>query len=54
MTHEALFYDRISIKFVIGVICEKNIEDIVKKYLNKFNLHHIKIFNKFIFIPWKL
>lgn len=47
LTHEVLFKKRISIKFVIGIICEPDIEDHIRRNLNKYGYSHIKIFNKF-------
>lgn len=47
LTHEALFKKNISICFIIGIICDKELENSVRKYLNKYGYIKIKIFNKF-------
>lgn len=47
MTHEALFEKSISMNFVIGIICNDEYKNEVKKYLKKYGYQHIKIFNKF-------
>lgn len=45
LTHEALFKEKISVKFV-GIVCVKKDELIVRKMLNKYN-YKINIYNKF-------
>lgn len=46
-THEVLFKKSISIKFIIGIICEPPLQDKVRQYLNIHGYDRIKIFNKF-------
>lgn len=47
LTHEALFKKRISMDFVIGIICSKQIESSIKKYLSKYGYTHLRIFHHF-------
>ncbi|AUL78414.3 hypothetical protein QJ856_gp0403 [Tupanvirus deep ocean] len=46
-SNEALFRKSISTKFIIGVICEPDLEQSVRELLNEHGYEHVKIFNKF-------
>lgn len=47
LSHEALFKKRISMKFVIGIICKPELIPTVRKYLDKYGYDNIQIFNHF-------
>lgn len=46
-THEALFKNRISMRYVTGVIYEKNDKNKIRKLLDKYGYQRIKIFKEF-------
>ncbi|XWV26666.1 hypothetical protein QJ857_gp0394 [Tupanvirus soda lake] len=46
-SNEALFRKSISTKFIIGIICEPELEESVRELLNEYGYEHVKIFNKF-------
>ncbi|XWV26664.1 hypothetical protein QJ857_gp0396 [Tupanvirus soda lake] len=46
-SNEALFRKNISTKFIIGVICKPEYDDIVQKYLDENDLSYVKIFRQF-------
>lgn len=46
-SHEAMFRKKISTMFVIGIICEPDLKNSVRYYLNKYGYYHVQIFNQF-------
>lgn len=47
LSHEALFKKRISIKFIIGIICEHSLKHKVQNLLTKHGMNFVKIFEQF-------
>jgi len=44
LTHEALFKQRISMRYVTAILCHPNYEKRIKKYLHRYGFDRISIF----------